>query len=130
MNFVFRKAKILRNNNSPFSSVNKEMVVKADGSNESSSTPQLNHNVEVKVGSGSFAFNGSPGGGGPVKLAVNGGNDSVPSVSMGPGLITDANCSPSLSVGSGVISDNMQGVGAHDGDLVPTSNAKLDGEMQ
>ncbi|KAJ0546021.1 hypothetical protein HanIR_Chr08g0356251 [Helianthus annuus] len=38
-------AKILRNNNSPFSSVNKEMVVKADGSNESSSTPQLNHNV-------------------------------------------------------------------------------------
>ncbi|KAJ0718507.1 putative spermine oxidase transcription regulator Homeodomain-LIKE family [Helianthus annuus] len=127
---LVRKAKILRNNNSPFSSVNKEMVVKADGSNESSSTPQLNHNVEVKVGSGSFAFNGSSGGGGPVKLVVNGGNDSVPSVSMGPGLITDANCSPSLSVGSGVIGDNMQGVSAHDGDLVPTSNAKLDGEMQ
>ncbi|KAJ0764122.1 putative non-specific polyamine oxidase transcription regulator Homeodomain-LIKE family [Helianthus annuus] len=129
---LVRKAKILRSNNSPFSSVNKEMIAKADGSNEGSSTTQLNQNV--------VAFNGSPGGGAPVKLTVNGANDSVPSVSTGPGLITDANCSPSLSVGSGVIGDisnsnatsnnNMQGVSAHDGDLVPTSNAKLDGEMQ
>lgn len=39
------------------------MVVKVVGTNNGSSTPQLNQNVEVKVGNNSVAFKGSPGGG-------------------------------------------------------------------
>ncbi|KAD2804794.1 hypothetical protein E3N88_38171 [Mikania micrantha] len=138
---LVRKAKILRSNNSPFSSVNKEMLDKAVGSNEGSSTTQLTQNVEDKVGSSCAAFNGSPGGGAtPIKSAVNGGNDSIPNVSMGSGSIMNVNCpviSPNLNVGSSVIGNinfsnppNIHGASAHDADLVPPSNVELDGEIK
>ncbi|KAK9064078.1 hypothetical protein SSX86_017950 [Deinandra increscens subsp. villosa] len=135
----YRKAKILRTNNSPFSSANKEVAVKAVGSNDRSSVPQFNQNVEVKVGSSSVAFNGSSSGAAPIKSAVNGGNESISSVSMGSG----PTISPNLNVGCGVTSNisscnppnrsnppNIDGVSAHDSDMVPASNAELDGKMQ
>ncbi|XP_076911357.1 protein FLOWERING LOCUS D-like [Bidens hawaiensis] len=106
---LIRKAKILRSNNSSFSPVKKEPAGKTVGTvggNDGSSTPQLNQNVEVQVGSSSVASNGTPGGGTPIKPEVTGANDSVPSVSMGSGLVVNnTDGSPNLNVGSGVIGD-------------------------
>ncbi|KAK1416611.1 hypothetical protein QVD17_32402 [Tagetes erecta] len=130
---LVRKAKILRNNNSTFSSANREKVVKAVGSNDGSSAPQINQHVEVKVG---VASSGSPGGVATSKPAVDGGSDSISSVNMGCGSTINTSCSPKLNVDSGVMSRSEPpnihggGVSSYDGDLLPTSNAKLDGEMQ
>ncbi|XP_076952292.1 protein FLOWERING LOCUS D-like [Bidens hawaiensis] len=106
---LIRKAKILRSNNSSFSPAKKEPVGKTVGtvgSYDGSSTPQLNQNAEVQVGSSSVASNGTPGGGTLIKPEVNGTNDSVSSVSMGFGsVVNNTDGSPNLNMGSGVIGD-------------------------
>lgn len=94
---LVRKAKILRKNNNPL------VPVKVVAGND-----------EVKVGGGSsVASNESPGSG-MSKLAVNGSNDSIPSVNM--------------NVGCGVIG-NFNGSDPSNLDVVDTSKVELDGEM-
>lgn len=122
-----RQAKILRHNNNALHSVSREMVVKVAGSNNGSGTPQINRDLEVKVGSSSVSSNGSPAGGEMTKSVVTGGNGSIPSVNTGSGSAIDSNCSiaPNLNVGSGVMTNNPP-----DLHIPPAFNAELDGEMQ